>query len=82
MLNQPEHPSGEANAGLAALTEVVLETEDIRATHRDLLVHGVPFRIEPCLFTSDGSRDLMAADFRDPDDHLESITRWVAKPTR
>jgi catechol 2,3-dioxygenase-like lactoylglutathione lyase family enzyme len=79
MLNQPERPDSAANAGLTALTEIVLEAADIRAAHQALAGRGVAFRAEPRVVTSDGTRDLLAADFRDPDGHVLSITGWVPR---
>lgn len=79
LLNQPEHPPEGANAGLSALTEVVLEVPDIQGTYRALKERGVPFRIEPRIVTTDGQRELWAADFRDPDGHALSLTGWVPR---
>jgi len=58
------------------LTEVVFEVEDVEATYEDLSRAGVPFKLEPRVVMSDGGRDLMAADFRDPDGNVLSITGW------
>jgi catechol 2,3-dioxygenase-like lactoylglutathione lyase family enzyme len=79
MLNRPETPSRAANAGLSALTEIVLEAADIGAAHAALAARGVEFRVEPRVVTSDGQRDLLAADFRDPDGHVLSLTGWVPR---
>jgi catechol 2,3-dioxygenase-like lactoylglutathione lyase family enzyme len=72
-------PPEEPNGGLAALTEVVLEVEDVRATHAEMAARRVPFRTAPRPVTSAGGRELWACDFRDPDGHLVSVTGWVAK---
>lgn len=60
-----------------SLTEVVFELDDIRAGHTELLEKGVPFEVEPRAVTSDGSRELWAAHFHDPDGHLASVVGWV-----
>ena len=38
---------------------------------------GVPFKIEPRAVTANGSRELHAAHFRDPNGYLWSITGWM-----
>ena len=58
-------------------TEVVLEVDDIFATHRELSDRGVPFEIDPRVVTTDGTRTMMAAHFYDPDGHAGSLTGWV-----
>jgi lactoylglutathione lyase len=58
------------------LVEVVFEVDDVEATYESLSEAGVPFRLEPRVVMSDGGRDLMAADFRDPDGNILSITGW------
>jgi len=63
-----------------SLTEIVFELDDIRAGHVELLGRGVPFEVEPRPVTKEGSRELWAAHFRDPDGHLASVTGWVALP--
>ena len=60
-----------------SMTEVVLEVEDVFASHREMRERGVPFEIEPRTVTSDGVRTLLAAHFYDPDGHAGSITGWV-----
>lgn len=60
------------------LVEVVFEVDDVEATYEALSGSGVPFRLEPRVVMSDGGRDLMAADFRDPDGNILSITGWRA----
>ena len=61
----------------ASLTEIVLEFEDVRAAYDELAGLGVTFEVELRPVTGDGSRDLLAAHFHDPDGHLASITGWV-----
>lgn len=82
MLNQPEQPSTAASAGLAALTEIVLEAPDVGAAHAALKQRGVSFWIKPRVVNSDGQRDLLAADFRDLDGHVLSISGWVTRAPR
>lgn len=60
-----------------SLTEIVLEADDIAATHQVMQERGVAFRIEPREVMRQGSRALHAADCRDPDGHVLSITGWV-----
>jgi catechol 2,3-dioxygenase-like lactoylglutathione lyase family enzyme len=61
-----------------SLTEIVFEVEDLRSAHSELASRGVPFEVEPRAVTSDGSRELWAAHFHDPDGHLASVVGWVA----
>jgi resuscitation-promoting factor RpfA len=82
MLHQLTPKSSAPSTGLAAFTEVVLESPDILASYRALKTRGVAFRIEPRVATTDGTRDLYVADFRDPDGHVLSISGWVARPAR
>ena len=63
--------------GPSATTEIVLEVDDVVATYQRMHAHGVPFEVEPRTVTTDGSRELHAAHFRDPDGHLWSITGWI-----
>ncbi len=60
-----------------SLTEIVLEFDDVRAAYAEMSERGVPFEIELRPVTSDGTRDLLAAHFRDPDGHVASVTGWV-----
>jgi catechol 2,3-dioxygenase-like lactoylglutathione lyase family enzyme len=71
-LNQVDDPPGDAS-----LTEIVLEADDVRASYDELSARGVPFEVDLRVVTSDGSHDLWAAHFRDPDGHLASLTGWV-----
>ncbi len=41
------------------------------------LILRVEFRVEPREVMRQGDRALHAADFRDPDGHVLSITGWV-----
>jgi len=82
MLHQLMLKSPAPSTGLAAFTEVVLESPDVLASYRALKARGVAFRIEPTVATTDGTRDLYVADFRDPDGHVLSISGWVARPAR
>jgi predicted enzyme related to lactoylglutathione lyase len=65
------------STGLAAFTEIVLETPDIFATYASMQQRGVTFRGKPAAVTTDGSRELYATNFRDLDGHIISITGWV-----
>lgn len=60
-----------------SLTEIVFEVEDVRASYDELLARGVPFEVELRPVTTDGSHELWASHFRDPDGHLASVTGWV-----
>jgi catechol 2,3-dioxygenase-like lactoylglutathione lyase family enzyme len=79
VLNKPERAPEGTGGGLAALTEIVLEVPDVRASFGAMKERGVPFRVDLRPVTSDGRRDLLASDFRDPDGHAVSLTGWVAK---
>ena len=58
------------------LVEVVFEVDDVEATYAALSGAGVSFRLEPRLVMNSDGRDLLAADFRDPDGNTLSITGW------
>lgn len=60
-----------------SLTEIVIESDDVRPAYDELADRGVPFEVELRAVTTDGNRELLAAHFRDPDGHLASITGWV-----
>jgi catechol 2,3-dioxygenase-like lactoylglutathione lyase family enzyme len=67
--------------GVAAddsLTEIVLEFDDVPAAFDQLSERGVPFEVGLRPVTSDGTRELLAAHFRDPDGHLASVVGWVS----
>lgn len=57
--------------------EIVFQVEDVHTTHTALTGRGVEFRVEPRVVTEMDGRSLIAADFRDPDGHVLSITGWV-----
>ena len=60
-----------------SLTEIVLEVDDIHAAHAEMANRGVDFRVEPREVMRQDDRALHAADFRDPDGHVLSITGWI-----
>lgn len=60
-----------------SLTEIVLETQDVKTVYEQLAGRGVPFEVELRPVTSDGGRELWAAHFRDPDGHIGSLSGWV-----
>jgi catechol 2,3-dioxygenase-like lactoylglutathione lyase family enzyme len=64
-------------AAAGSTTEIVLEVDDVRATHAAWSAAGVAFEVEPRVVMKAGGRDLVAAHFRDPDGHLVSVTGWV-----
>jgi catechol 2,3-dioxygenase-like lactoylglutathione lyase family enzyme len=72
VLNQP--PSFEPQV---SDTEVVLGVDDVMPAYDELKDRGVPFEVAPRPVTSDGTRSLLSAYFRDPDGHLASVTGWV-----
>jgi catechol 2,3-dioxygenase-like lactoylglutathione lyase family enzyme len=76
MLQQVERKSSGPSTGLSALTEVVLESADVMKTYQEMKERGVVFLRDPFAATTDGSRVLYAASFRDPDGHVLSITGW------
>jgi len=76
MLQQIERKSNAPSTGLAALTEVVLESPDVMKSYAEMKARGVVFLREPFAATLDGNRVLYAASFRDPDGHVLSITGW------
>jgi len=77
MLQQVERKSTGPSTGLSALTEVVLESADVMKSYQDMKTRGVVFVREPFAATTDGSRVLYAANFKDPDGHILSVTGWV-----
>jgi catechol 2,3-dioxygenase-like lactoylglutathione lyase family enzyme len=79
MLEHLPKPPSSPSAGLAAFTEIVLESGDVLALHAAMQARGVPFKREPRAVTSDDTRVMYAADFRDPDGHVLSIAGWVAR---
>jgi len=61
------------------LTEVVFEVVDIYAAYESLRTKGVVFSHPPTVVTESNGRQLVAADFRDPDGHILSITSWLSR---
>jgi catechol 2,3-dioxygenase-like lactoylglutathione lyase family enzyme len=66
----------EVEAHRPGLVELVFEVDDVRMTHAAMEQAGVRFRVAPRVVMSSGDRELLAADFRDPDGHVLSITGW------
>jgi catechol 2,3-dioxygenase-like lactoylglutathione lyase family enzyme len=60
-----------------SLTEIVLEVDDVRATYDEMSSRDVPFEVDLRPVTTDGSRELWASHFRDPDGHFASLTGWL-----
>ncbi len=60
-------------------TEFVFEVQDIHKSYEELKRKGIKFRVGPRVITGTKTRDFYAADFRDPDGHVLSITGWVPK---
>lgn len=58
-------------------TEIVLEVDDVLTVYGDMSERGVSFEVEPRPVTTDGTRELHAAHFRDPDGHLWSVAGWI-----
>lgn len=71
-LNQIDEPPVDES-----LTEIVIEFDDVESSYAELKKRGVPFEVELRPVTNDGTRDLLAAHFRDPDGHLASVVGWV-----
>ncbi len=72
-LNQPAEPPPSDES----LTEIVIEVDDVRGMYDEMAGRGVDFRIEPREVMRHDGKALHAADFRDPDGHILSITSWV-----
>jgi catechol 2,3-dioxygenase-like lactoylglutathione lyase family enzyme len=79
MLQEIPRKSNAPNSGLSAFTELVLESPDVMKSYAEMKARGVVFTREPFAATTDGSRVLYAANFKDPDGHVLSITGWIAK---
>ena len=79
MLQQVTRKSNAPNSGLSAFTEVVLETPDVMKSYAEMKSRGVVFTREPFAATTDGSRVLYAANFKDPDGHVLSVTGWISQ---
>ncbi len=56
--------------------EMVLEVDDVLMTYGAMRQAGIRFRVAPRVVMSRDGRELLAADFRDPDGHVLSITGW------
>jgi len=82
MLEHLPKPPSSPSGGLAAFTEIVLESGNVLATHAAMQARGVQFKQEPRAVTSDDTRVMYAADFRDPDGHVLSIAGWVPRPAK
>jgi len=61
------------------MTEVVFELPDVYAAYESLKSKGLVFSTNPRVVTESDARQLVAADFRDPDGHILSITSWLPK---
>ena len=81
MIEVVAKPSTLPSTGLAAFTEIVLETPDVFAAYATMQERGITFRGKPAAVTSDGARELYATYFRDPDGHIISIAGWVPQAT-
>ena len=79
MLEHLPKPPASPSSGLAAFTEVVLESADVKGAYSAMQARGVTFRRELRAVTSDDTRVMYAADLRDPDGHVLSIAGWVAR---
>ena len=60
-----------------SLTEVVFESDDVRADHRAMTERGVPFEVDLRTIMPRNGQELIGAHFRDPDGHYGSLTGWV-----
>ena len=68
------------DASTEALTELVFEVDDVRASFEEMRARGVPFEVELRPVTADeNGRELLAAHFTDPDGNLASVTGWVTQ---
>ena len=61
-----------------SLTEVVFASEDVHKDYAELAERGVPFENELSVVMSDEDRELLSANFRDPDGHYGTLSGWVA----
>jgi catechol 2,3-dioxygenase-like lactoylglutathione lyase family enzyme len=57
--------------------EVSFEVDDVAAVFSALSSRGVAFARPPRPVTEAGGKRLLAADFRDPDGYVLSITGWT-----
>ena len=61
------------------LTEVVFELPDVYTAYESSESRGLSFSTPPRVVTESDAKQLVAADFRDPDGHVLSITSWLPK---
>lgn len=62
-------------------SELSFEVQDVLSTYKSLKSQ-VAFSHPPRAVSGNEKSDLFAADFRDPDGHILSITGWVAKTAK
>jgi len=67
---------------VAGVAEIVLRVDDVYEAYRMLAGKGVEFRVEPRVVTEMDGKNLLAADFRDPDGHVLSITGWEGESSQ
>jgi len=79
LLQKVARKSTGPSTGLSAITEIVLDSPDILESYRALKARGVDFPHPPRVATDGDGKDLLTADFRDPDGHVLSIAGWVAR---
>ena len=60
-----------------SLTELVFQSDDVRADHRAMLERGVPFEVDLRTIMPGDGKELIGSHFRDPDGHYGSLTGWV-----
>lgn len=60
-----------------SLTEIVFASEDVHKDYAELADRGVPFENDLSVVMSDDGRDLLRANFRDPDGHYGTLSGWV-----
>jgi len=79
MLQKVTRKSTGPSTGLSAITEIVLDSDDILESYKSMKARGVDFAHAPRVATDGDGRDLYTAAFRDPDGHVLSIAGWVAR---
>ena len=60
-----------------SLTEVVFQSDDVRADHREMSDRGVPFEVDLRTIMPADGKELIGSHFRDADGHYGSLTGWV-----
>lgn len=80
LLQKVTRQSTGASTGLSAITEIVFDSPDIQESYKAMKARGIDFPHPPRVATNANGKDLLTADFRDPDGHVLSIAGWV--PTR